>query len=131
MPSTNTNTNETATWCIAAIRVLSKLEREKSAAKGKVFSSKGVHSLYSGFADAYSEHFGRPFYSKVLGAQDAAFLDVCAAGHIVTQRVRQGMMVYVAGEEPNRAESREARGKALDAEISAALASAKAKVKAS
>jgi hypothetical protein len=58
---------------------------------------KGIHSVYSGFNQAFKEHFGK---NPVEVTQKLA-----AEGKIVTRPVRGGVMIYLPDEAPKAQES--------------------------
>ena len=58
---------------------------------------KGIHSVYSGFNQAFKEHFGK---NPVEVTQR-----LTAEGKIVTRPVRGGVMIYLPDEAPKPKES--------------------------
>jgi hypothetical protein len=58
---------------------------------------KGIHSVYSGFNQAFKEHFGK---NPVEATQKLA-----GEGKIVTRPVRGGVMIYLPEEAPQAKES--------------------------
>jgi hypothetical protein len=58
---------------------------------------KGIHSVYSGFNQAFKDHFGK---NPVEVTQKLA-----AEGKIVTRPVRGGVMIYLPDEAPKPQES--------------------------
>ena len=58
---------------------------------------KGIHSVYSGFNQAFKEHFGK---NPVEATQNLA-----GEGKIVTRPVRGGVMIYLPDEAPQPKES--------------------------
>ncbi|MBM4333801.1 MAG: hypothetical protein FJ117_21725 [Deltaproteobacteria bacterium] len=58
---------------------------------------RGIHSVYSGFNQAFKEHFGKnPVEVTIKMAEE---------GKIVTRPVRGGVMIYLPGEAPGAKES--------------------------
>ncbi|MBI4495303.1 MAG: hypothetical protein HY697_00030 [Deltaproteobacteria bacterium] len=58
---------------------------------------RGIHSVFSGFNQAFKEHFGK---NPVEATQRLA-----EEGKIVLRPVRGGMMLYLSGEAPRAKES--------------------------
>ena len=74
-------TNEEKDFVVRAIRVLRNPDR-----------SRGIHTVYSGFNQAFRKHFNR----EPREVTD----EMAQAGEIVVRPARGGVMLYLAGEAP-------------------------------
>lgn len=90
-----------------AIPALREETRRKALAAGKVpHATRGIHSVISGFNDAFRRRF--PALDLVSTMRELA-----AQGVIVTAPAKRGAMLYLPGEAPDRG-SNEARARKAD-----------------
>lgn len=70
----------------------------KAIEAGRTEKSKGIHVVYSGFNAAYKSYFGTD--------SRAATAKLETAGVIAVRGCRGGVMLYKAGEEPERRDNK-------------------------